>query len=216
LSLLDSAPRRPRRGNGAHEDFFEELVRTLRRSNRLIDPAVLNNVAARLADARFPIHVIGGRSSHVVARHLVFHLHELRPYVRDVAHGVVPVYFQATDLGRRDTVVAFDFRRYERQTIEFCRQASDRGAAVALITDPWLSPIAEFARWVLPVEVAVPSPFDSSVSAMALVESLLADVAVRFGTRMRQRMARLEEDAGKDKVLGDVQALDPGRRKGRG
>jgi hypothetical protein len=41
-------------------------------------------------------------------------------------------------------------------------------------------------------------------------------VAVRLGARMRQRMARLEEDAGKDKVLGDVQALDPGRRKGRG
>jgi DNA-binding MurR/RpiR family transcriptional regulator len=174
----------------------------LQRTQRLLDNDVLESAIATLADSNKRIFALGGRSSHVLAKHLVFHLHQLRPAVQEIAAGSVPIYHQSADMNRSAVIAVFDFRRYERQTIEFCQQASRQGAKIILVTDPWLSPVAEVAHWVLPVEVDVPSPFDSSMAAMAVVEAMLAGTLARLGSGARQRMARLEEIAGIDKVLG--------------
>jgi hypothetical protein len=76
----------------------------------------------------------------------------------------------------------FDFRRYELDTFEFARLASDRGARLVLITDPWLSPIADLAEAVLPARLDGPSPFESMTATVALVEVLATDVARRLGS----------------------------------
>ena len=55
----------------------------------------------------------------------------------------------------------FDFRRYELDTFEFARLARERGGRLVLLTDPWLSPIADLADAVLPAQVDGPSPFES-------------------------------------------------------
>ncbi|MBL8711209.1 MAG: MurR/RpiR family transcriptional regulator [Rhodospirillaceae bacterium] len=201
LSLMDSAPRVPTGRRGFFGAFIDDITTALQRTQRHLDNGVLEDAIEALADSRYKILAIGGRSSHVLAKHLVFHLHQLRAHVQEVVAGAIPVYHQAADLNRSSLVVAFDFRRYERQTIEFCQQASKRGAQVILVTDPWLSPIAECADWVLPVEVDVPSPFDSSLAAMAVVEAMLAGSLARLGPDARERMARLEEIAGIDKVI---------------
>src|SRR5207247_459707 len=102
------------------------------------------------------------------------------------------------DVGRRGVLVAFDYRRYQRDTIECARVAAARGAAVVLFTDPWLSPAAASARCVLPTSVSTVGPFDSLVGAMALVEALVAAVLARLGEQAQARMRRLEELRGAD------------------
>jgi DNA-binding MurR/RpiR family transcriptional regulator len=217
LSLLDSAPRIPTGKRGFFGAFADDIIGALQRTQRLLDDDTLEQVVGLLASPNRPVFAIGGRSSHVMAKHLVFHLHQLRPRVHDVSAAAIPIYYQAADMNRRSVVVAFDFRRYERQVIDFCRHSADRGAQTILVTDPWLSPVAEFADWVLPVEVDVPSPFDSSLPAMAVVEALLAGTLARLGKAARSRMSRLEGDAGADKVLGGGTApsLPHERRKSR-
>ncbi|MDY0884976.1 MurR/RpiR family transcriptional regulator [Dongia soli] len=202
LSLLESAPRMPPARRGFLGGFFDDLVEALQKTNSLLQPSVLDEAIDLLADPSRKVYAIGGRSSHVLAKYLVFHLHLLRPQVQEIANSSVPVYHQAADLGRGALVVAFDFRRYERQTIEFCQHAAKRGAKLILMTDPWLSPIAELAQIVLPVEVDVPSPFDSSIVAMAVVEACLAGALARLDDTARARMAKLDELTGRDKVIG--------------
>ncbi|MDY0873576.1 MurR/RpiR family transcriptional regulator [Dongia rigui] len=205
LSLMDSAPRVPTAKSGFFGGFINDITAALQRTQRLLDNDVLEDAIATLADTSKRIHALGGRSSHVLAKHLVFHLHQLRPSVHEIAAGSVPVYHQAADMGRSSVIVAFDFRRYERQSIDFCQQAAREGARIILVTDPWLSPIAEVAQWVLPVEVDVPSPFDSSLAAMAVVEAMLAGTLARLGPTARERMLRLEQGAGIDKVIGSAE-----------
>jgi DNA-binding MurR/RpiR family transcriptional regulator len=205
LSLMDSAPRVPNAKSGFFGGFINDITAALQRTQRLLDNDVLEDAIATLADSGKRIHTLGGRSSHVLSKHLVFHLHQLRPGVQEVTAGTVPVYHQAADLGRSSVLVAFDFRRYERQTIDFCQQAAKQGARIILVTDPWLSPVAEVAQWVLPVEVDVPSPFDSSLAAMAVVEAMLAGTLARLGPAARARMERLEKSAGIDKVIGSAE-----------
>lgn len=212
LSLMDSAPRIPTAKRGFFGAFVDGLTAAMQRTQRLLDNDVLESAIATLADPNKRIFALGGRSSHVMARHLVFHLHQLRPAVQEIASGSVPIYHQSADMNRSAVIVVFDFRRYERQTIEFCQQATKRGARLILVTDPWLSPIAELAHWVLPVEVDVPSPFDSSLAAMAVVEAMLAGSLARLGPAARERMARLEEIAGVDKVIGGTENAPPPAR----
>ena len=60
-----------------------------------------------------------------------------------------------------------------------------------LVTDPWLSPAAASARFVLVTGVQTTvAPFDSMVSAVALTEALIAGVLARLGERAHARMRR--------------------------
>ena len=65
-------------------------------------------------------------------------------------------------------------------------------ATVVLITDPWLSPIADLADHVLTVDVEAPSPYDSMVPSVALVEALVAGVVAKLGKTTRSRISNLE------------------------
>jgi hypothetical protein len=100
---------------------------------------------------------------------------------------------QLVDIGRNDVLVIFDYRRYQADTIDFARRAKERGATIVLITDPWLAPIADIARHVvLPTSVMAPSPFDSLVAGMAIVETLVAALSARLAEDGRSRIARMD------------------------
>ena len=86
----------------------------------------------------------------------------------------------------------FDLRRYQKDTIALAQAAKKRGATIVLITDSWLSPIADLADNVLMVNVDAPSPYDSMISCIALIEALVAGVVDRLGDARRCRISALE------------------------
>lgn len=147
---------------------------------------------ALLADPRRRIHLVGGRFSRILAQYLSAHLQMIRPGVEVVADDEIGRLGLVTDSSRHDVIVAFDYRRYDTDTVRFAQRLADRGAEVVLLTDRWLSPVADLASVVLPVRVEAPSPFDSLVPALALVESLIAAVADRIGDEGRARLEQLE------------------------
>ena len=61
-----------------------------------------------------------------------------------------------------------------------------------LVTDPRLSPIASLADQVLTVDVDTPSPYDSMVSLIALIEAVVAGRVERLGESGRLRVSALE------------------------
>jgi DNA-binding MurR/RpiR family transcriptional regulator len=173
----------------AFESFHVGLSATL----GLVSPGEFDEVATLLADRGRRVWVLGGRVSDVVARYLAGQLSLLRGGVRLLeAERGTPVQ-HLIDFGRRDVLVAFDFRRYQRDTIRSCREAAGRGAVVVVVTDPWLSPAAASARHVLAIGTESFAAFDSLVGAVALVEALVGAVLGRLGTQAQLRMRRLEE-----------------------
>lgn len=150
-------------------------------------------VIALLADASRPVTTIGGRISYLFADYLELHLHRIRPRTRVLRMRLEDTAIALADLGKKDVVVVFDFRRYERPVVEFARQAHEHGATVVLFTDPWLSPAAEHSDLVLPVRVDVSAPFDTSVPTLAVIESILGGVLPRLGESAEHRMRRYEQ-----------------------
>jgi DNA-binding MurR/RpiR family transcriptional regulator len=145
--------------------------------------------------------ILGGRVSATLARYLAGQLHLLRPGIGLVDTERSAPAQQLIDMRKTDVLAVFDYRRYQPDTIECARVAAARGCDVILFTDPWLSPASAFARQVLVTSVQTAGPFDSLVSAMALVEAVIAAVLRQLGPRAQQRMQSLEQLRAGD-VLG--------------
>lgn len=159
-----------------------ELVST---SIRRLDQAEFERATALLADAPHQVLATGGHFSHLVAGYLVGVLREIRPGVRLVQPVPAERAAALADIGKKDVVAVFDFRRYERDTQDFAHVAKAAGARIVLFTDPWLSPIADIADALLQAEVAAESPFPSLAATVAVVETLLTAVAGALGEDAR-------------------------------
>ena len=145
-----------------------------------------------LADRRRTVYTSGGRFTQACAEMLHAHLCQLRPRARLIAFTPQGRADALLDLSRRDVVVVFDVRRYQKDTIALAEAASKRGATIVLVTDPWLSPIADRADHVLIVDVDAPSPYDTLVHCIALIEALVAGVVGRLADATRRRISALD------------------------
>jgi DNA-binding MurR/RpiR family transcriptional regulator len=177
-----------------------------------------------LMEAKGEIVMLGGRFSRYLAGMFAGYMVQFRPDVRDL--GVISAQTLDTlaDLGRKDVLVVFDYRRYQLDVVAYARQAAARGVRILLFTDQWLSPIAELAEITIVSPLEVASPYDTLVPAMAQMEALVARILSTLGDDARARIERLEEVRHANAVTLDSQGQesgvgsagkDPGVRKTR-
>ena len=150
-------------------------------------------IADLLADPRLAVKLLGGRYSQNLAQRLGVQLGQIRPGVSVVQQQLGFAYDMLVDIGPRDLLVMFDYRRYQDELLHFATAARAAGARICLLTDTWRSPIAEHADAVLTSPDASASPFGSRVVATAQVEALVAAVTHRTRDQARARLARIEE-----------------------
>lgn len=159
-------------------------------SVRELSPEDFTRATSLLADHSRHVLTAGGCFSHLLAGYLAAILRQIRPQVRAVPPVASERAAAIADLGKKDVVVVFDFRRYERDTLELARAARAASARIVIFTDPWLSPVAEIADAVLPAQVTGPSPFESLTPTLAVAETLVTAVADALGEKGRRRLER--------------------------
>jgi DNA-binding MurR/RpiR family transcriptional regulator len=180
---------------GAHilNRFTEAVIGNIRHSLGQIDPDGFDALCDLLADRERRVHVVGGRITRVLADYLFLHLQMIRS-------GVVLFQGQPNawphsllDLAPGDVLVIFDVRRYENATLKLAEMAAEKGAVIVLVTDQWRSPVHRFARHCITSRTSVPSAWDSSVTTLLLVETVIAAVQERCWPETRDRMEALDE-----------------------
>jgi DNA-binding MurR/RpiR family transcriptional regulator len=167
----------------------EAVARTLRD----LPDAEIQAAVRLLADRQLRVTAYGGRFSRLLAHYLVLHLIQIRGNARMLPDAPVERVDALVDVGRRDLVVLFDYRRYEDATEALARAVVERGAKIILCTDQWLSPIAGLATVVLPCAVDSPSAYDSFTPSLAVLETVIAALIERSGQTTAQRLAQIEE-----------------------
>jgi DNA-binding MurR/RpiR family transcriptional regulator len=181
-------------GPGADGDLLgasgATLAQAVTASLRDLNTAEFRHATTLLADTSRQVVAVGGWFSHVLAEHLAAVLRQLRPRVRAIPPVPSERVAAVADLGKRDVVVIFDFRRYETDTLEFARAVRAASARIVLLTDPWLSPVAEIADAVLPAQVTGPAPFESLTPTLAIVETLITAVTATLGENGARRLER--------------------------
>jgi DNA-binding MurR/RpiR family transcriptional regulator len=164
----------------------------IRASFARLPPGEFEHAVRMLADPRRSLTLIGGRFSTSLAEYLGEHLRILRPRVQVLSASGPDRVSSLLDVGRSDVLVAFDYRRYQHDTVRLALMAKDRGAALVAFTDPYLSPLAARADVILTSSVRSPSPFVALTPAVALVEAIVAALVDRLGDAPRARMARYD------------------------
>ncbi|GAB2813388.1 transcriptional repressor QapR [Actinoallomurus bryophytorum] len=164
----------------------------LTESLRAQDQSELAAAADLLADRERRILITGGRFSWTLAAHLATFAGLLRPQVSHVPNDPGARAAALLDVDETTVVVAFDYRRYQRDTVTFGRAAAGQGASLVVCTDPYLSPLASSATVLLTTTVEGPPPFVTLVPAFALVETLVLGVVERGGKESQHRVAAFE------------------------
>ncbi len=193
LARYPAPPAEPASGRDVFRDVGHALRLNMERLSSEMARDDLGAACERLADPARAVFCMGGRFSWLVATYLYQYLRELRPGVRVVRDTTAAWADDLVDVRPGDVLAVFDFRRYQRDVLDFARGARSLGAEVVLVTDPWRSPIAAHADLVIPCPVDLPTAFDSGVGGLAVVELLVAGVVERLGAEARDRMAALED-----------------------
>ncbi|ARE73438.1 MurR/RpiR family transcriptional regulator [Streptomyces sp. NPDC059558] len=160
-----------------------------------LPPHDLEHAIALLSDGKRRITLAGGRFTNLFAQYLGLHLMQVRDDVRFLPDRDVERTAQLAAVNRRDVFVLFDYRRYEPDKVAMAELVQELGGKVILFTDVWLSPAAAHAQVVLPSQVAAPSPYDSLVPTLAIIETVVAGVLTALGEGAHQRMKHGEETA---------------------
>jgi DNA-binding MurR/RpiR family transcriptional regulator len=145
LARYELAPPDDRSDSVLHE-AFATFEHSLRANQDMVSEHDFEAVIELLADPRRRVFSLGGRVSAFLARYLASQLRLIRGGVEVIDPERSGPADQLVDLGRRGVLVV---RRYQGDTIESARVAAGRGTTVVLVTDPWLSPAAASARFVL-------------------------------------------------------------------
>ncbi|BBY50074.1 hypothetical protein MARA_35420 [Mycolicibacterium arabiense] len=180
--LLDRLLRQAR---GQNDRALETLA-------MLPEPA-LDAAVALLSDAGRPVHLHGGRFSHLLAAHLAAHLEQLRPGVRLLTDPRGRDLGSMMELTRRDVVVLFDYHRYQRSAADLAAAVHRAGATVVLITDDLACPVAPDAEVVLAASSTVGTVYQSMAAGFLLTELLIPLVMDAIGEPARTRMALWEQ-----------------------
>ncbi|MBD9375379.1 MurR/RpiR family transcriptional regulator [Rhizobium sp. ARZ01] len=192
LSMLDA-----RRPSLEQENFYQHFlgasIHALESSMQMLPPDDFEAAVDAAADLSLKVHCLGGRFSGFLAGLLWAHMKQLRAETRWINGAQADQVDQLVDLGKRDVLFVYDYRRYQIDTIRFARQAAKQGARIILFTDRWVSPIAEFASVTLMAPVDTVSPYDTMVPAVAQTEALIAGLTARLATQSRNRIERMEE-----------------------
>ncbi|MEO1198414.1 MAG: MurR/RpiR family transcriptional regulator [Pseudomonadota bacterium] len=168
--------------------FRQELETTFAR----LQPGDIELVAALLTDPKRAVFTLGGRYSHLLADYLASHLQQLRDRARLLPRGEIERAEALVDMRRNDVLVVFDYRRYDADIRRFSEHAHGAGAKIVLLTDFYRSPVLPYASYVLSSSVTAPSPFDSMVSGLALVETLIAQATAHSGGQGADRIAEID------------------------
>ena len=150
----------------------------------------LATLAAPLVSAT-KVWILSGETSRAAGHVLYSGLSMVRPGVRFLQDHTLGTDLSTAAVG--DAAVVLDFFRYRRQVIAAARILAEAGVEIVAVTDSPLSPLVESAQTWCRLERPAIGPFDSSVSAVALAELLVSQVAKDLRDQATARIDRIEE-----------------------
>lgn len=176
--------------DGFLHSFLQRTSQVYMRVGEAVTENQFRRISSILADSKRKNFHIGGRVSNALAQYLSGHLMQIR---KNVFHLPSDSEFWPDYLLRmtsRDAVVMVDFRRYETRLEELAeRITEERKAQIILITDNWLSPIAERAKEVIALPIEVGTAWDTYLGAMAVIEALIAHVSEHDWDATQRRLS---------------------------
>lgn len=171
----------------------DAVIDNIRHTLGQIDPKDFDTACEMAADTDHHLYIVGGRITHTLAEYLFLHMQVIRPKITHIqsTSNAWPHYL--LDVKEGDVFIIFDMRRYENNTLKLAEMAHARGARVILFTDQWRSPVHQLADVTLSSRIVVPSAWDSAVTPLLLLETMISTVQNLTWGDTKDRMETLED-----------------------
>ena len=171
----------------------EAVIDNIRHTLGQIDPSEFDKACEMAADTEHHLYIVGGRITHTLAEYLFLHMQVMRTQITHIqsTSNAWPHYL--LDVNEGDVFIIFDMRRYENNTLKLAELAHEKGARVILFTDQWRSPVHQFADVSFSCRIIVPSAWDSAVTPLLLLETMISTVQGLTWGDTKDRMEELED-----------------------
>ncbi|RPE71985.1 RpiR family transcriptional regulator [Pacificibacter maritimus] len=173
--------------------FTDAVIHNIRQSLAHIDPVAFDQACALIADKQHSLCITGGRLTQTLAEYFFSHLQVVRPKVTHIQSSSSAWPHYLLDMKKDDVLVIFDMRRYENNSFKLAQMAHEKGAKVILITDQWRSPIHQIADFSFSCRIVVPSAWDSAVTPLLLLETMISTVQNLTWGETKGRIKALED-----------------------
>lgn len=171
----------------------DAVIDNIRHTLGQIDPKDFDKACALSADTNHNLFIVGGRITHTLAEYLFLHMQVIRPKITHIqsTSNAWPHYL--LDVKEGDVFIIFDMRRYENNTLKLAEMAHTKGARIILFTDQWRSPVHHLAEISFSCRIVVPSAWDSAVTPLLLLETMISSVQGLTWGDTKDRMEALED-----------------------
>lgn len=125
------------------------------------------------------IWITGMRRSYPVASYLAYALQHIRSNAVQITNTGGMYQSQIQLMAKNDVLVLFSYEPYAEETLAIARFAAEQGTSIVAITDSQMSPYAQLAEYLIPVQARPVFGFRSLVSSMSLAHSIFVAFAYR-------------------------------------
>ncbi|MBE0449572.1 MAG: MurR/RpiR family transcriptional regulator [Clostridia bacterium] len=162
-----------------------------------VDVDMINTFISKMIGAR-KVHILGLRSSSILANYLGFYLNFILPDVHVIRETAQDVYDQLLNMTSDDVLIAFSFPRYSKRTYDCVEYAIANLIPILGVTDGLNSPLFDKTEFCLTAKYSMNTFVDSFVAPMSLMNALIIGTSIRKeGVESNlERLERIWEDYG--------------------
>jgi DNA-binding MurR/RpiR family transcriptional regulator len=181
----------------------------IRTTAESLSEKTLSDVSDAIVAAR-RVWIMGLRSGYGLAHHAAHYLTNTKGDVQVLPSGGASYSHEMASIEKGDVLLVIAFRRRPRLLPTILTEAAASGATTVLITDLSAAASAKAAHHVLRCRCQSPSPFNSFVAAVSIINYLAWSVAAALGEASLARFQKIDRLVG---LLDDVST--PQRNKSR-
>lgn len=175
------------------EKVMESDINKIRFTLDNLDKTAFYNAVDAILCAK-NIYIMGARSSEPIARLLNYNFSLIFDNVRFVqAMSSAEVFEQMYSIGEDDVLIAFSFPRYSSKMVSAVKYAKSKNVKVVVITDSKISPLAEYASFLLTAQSDMASFMDSLVAPISIINAMVVEITNRKEREITNRFDNLEK-----------------------
>jgi len=139
------------------------------------------------------VYIFGAGSCRLLA---MFTAHYLKMLMVDVqlinAASESEIFEDMLQINSQDVIIGISFPRYSSKSVKAIRFAHSRQAKVVAITDSKMSPIAEFASYLLLAHSDMATIVDSLVAPLSIINAIVVAISLKKKEEITNKLIELE------------------------
>lgn len=175
------------------ECVMESDINKIRYTLDRLDRDTFNNSVNAILSAR-NIYITAARSTEPLARLFYYNLSLIFDNIKFITPtSSTEVFEQMFSIGEEDTLIAFSFPRYSSKIVNAVKFAHQANARVVVFTDSDISPLSEYATYLITAQSDMASYMDSLVAPLSIINAIIVAITKLRESEIVARFDKLEK-----------------------